>query len=117
MTDIVYPLDNIIKRSNNPKDILLIYLPDKTAIKVQDKLFYDSDSVDLFLNQNIWCIDKYTGRISYNGKIFKINDNWLSLRCNNKNIFIDTNEYYIFIGYTKSKKNDYQYFQALLNML
>lgn len=113
----IYPLDNLVKNSNNPKDILLTYLPDKTVIKIHNKLYYDPDAVDLFLNQKIWCVDKLSGKISYNGKIFKINNDWLSVRCNNKNIYIDTNEYYIFIGYTKSKKNDYEYFQTLLNML
>lgn len=113
----IYPLENLIKKSNNPRDILLTYLPDTTSSIVQDKLYYDPDSFDLFLNQKIWCIDKTTGLITYSGKIFKIDNNWISLKCNKKNIYIDTKDYYIFIGYTKSKKNDYQYFQALFNML
>ena len=113
----MYPLDNLMVNSNNPKDVLLRYLPDKTISKIHNKLYYDPDAVDLFLNQKVWCVDKYTGKISYNGKIFRINNNWISLQCSNKNIYIDVDEYYIFIGYTKSKKNDYQYFQTLLNML
>lgn len=115
--NIIYPLENLVKKSKNPIDILLTFLPDETILIVQDKLYYNLDSVDLFLNQKIWCIDKMTGLISYKGKIFKINDNWISLKCNKKNIYIDKNDYYIFIGYTKSKKNDYQYFQTLFNML
>tara|TARA_B110000977_G_C10996571_1_gene462130 strand:- start:420 stop:761 length:342 start_codon:yes stop_codon:yes gene_type:complete len=111
------PLDNLMKKSYNPKDILLTYLPDQTLLTIQDKLYYDSEAVDLFLNQKIWCIDKSTGKIVYSGKIFKINNNWISLKCSNKNLYIDTDDYYIFIGHRKTKKNDYQYFQALLDML
>ena len=117
MNDMVYPLDNLMKNSEDPKTTLLTYLPDKTVLKIQGKLYYDCEAVDLFLNQKIWCVDKYTGNISYTGKIFKINKNMISLKCGNKNIYIDENDYYIFIGYIKSKKNDHQYFQALLNML
>ena len=85
----MYPLDNLVVNSNNPKDVLLRYLPDKTVSKIHNKLYYDPDAVDLFLNQKVWCVDKYTGKISYNGKIFRINNNWISLQCSNKNIYIE----------------------------
>lgn len=117
MEDIVFPLENLVNNSKNPRDILLTYLPNKTIMKIHDKLYYDEESVDLFLNQKIWCVDKYTGNISYIGKIFKIKGNSISLKVGSKNIYIDTKDYYIFIGYSKSKKNNYQYFEALLKML
>lgn len=111
------PLDSILSNSNNPTDVLLRYLPDKTYEIIKKKIYYDPYNSDLFLNQKIFCIDKSNGKIASNGTIIKINDNLISIKCNNKHLHINTDDFYIFISQKKSKKNDYEYFQALLNML
>ena len=113
----MYPLDFIINESNNPSDILLRYLPDKTYEIIKNKIYYDPYNSDLFLNQKICCIDKSNGKIAHRGNIIKIKDNFISIRCSNKCLHINTEDFYIFISQNKSKKNDYEYFQALLNML
>lgn len=110
------PLETLIKKSNNPESILLRYLPDNTVSQIYNKTYYDPDSLDLFLNQKIWCIDKTNGKISYIGKICKILHNSIYINCGNKYIHIYINHYYIFISNSKSKTNDYQYYKALLDM-
>ncbi len=99
------------------KDVLLFYL-DPDIIKIIDDLDYLDDENDLFLNDKIFIIDRSTLELDHAGIIQAIKDDIVSIKVKSKfSVHINMNNYHIFIKRKKTKKNDRDFYKALLNSL
>ena len=113
----IEPLKHILDIYDKKKDTLLYYLTDDVKDIVESFEFLD-DGHDLFINDNIYCIHKSTLDLDYVGRIMAIQKQRITIKYKYKwSIHLPKNEYYIFIKRRKSKKNDRDFYKALLNAL
>tara|TARA_B100000035_G_C20955038_1_gene533791 strand:- start:213 stop:554 length:342 start_codon:yes stop_codon:yes gene_type:complete len=99
------------------KDVLLFYL-DPDIRKIIDDLDYLDDENDLFLNDKIFIIDRSTLELDHSGIIQAIKGDIVSIKVKSKfSVHINMNNYHIFIKRKKTKKNDRDFYKALLNSL
>ena len=114
MIDILKPILDIY---DTKKEVLLFYLEPKVKTEVEDFDYLD-DNHDLFLNDKIYCIHRGTLDIEYIGLIQAIKDNRISLKVKSQYcVHVNKDEYHIFIKRRKCKKNDREFYKALLNAL
>ena len=99
------------------KDVLLFYLDSKVKEQVEDFDYLDDDN-DLFLNDKVYCIKRSTLELDVVGFVQAIKEKKISLKVKSKyGVHINQDEYHIFIKRRKSKKNDREFYKALLNAL
>ena len=99
------------------KDVLLFYLASKIKDLVEDFDYLDDDN-ELFLNDKIFCINRATLELEHCGSIQAIKGDNVSMKVKSKyGIHINQQEYHIFIKRRKSKKNDREFYKALLGAL
>ena len=99
------------------KDVLLFYLDESIRTHVEELNYLDDDN-ELFLNDKIYCIKRSTLELDVVGIIQAIKQKKISLKIKSKyGIHINEDEYHIFIKRKKSKKNDREFYKALLNAL
>ena len=112
--DILKPILDIY---DTKKEVLLFYLDPFVKEQVEDFDYLD-DGNDLFLNDKIYCIKRSTLDIDVIGYIQAIKGKKISLKVKSKyGVHINQNEYHIFIKRRKTKKNDRDFYKALLNSL
>jgi len=112
--DILKPILDIY---DTKKEVLLFYLDPCVKEQVEDFDYLD-DGNDLFLNDKIYCIKRSTLDIDVIGYIQAIKGKKVSLKVKSKyGVHINQNEYHIFIKRRKTKKNDRDFYKALLNSL
>jgi len=113
----IEPLKHILDIYDKKKDTLLYYLTDDVKDIVEAFDFLD-DGHDLFINDNIYCIHKSTLDLDYVGRIMAIQKQKITIKYKYKySIHLPKNEYYILIKRKKTKKNDRDFYKALLNAL
>ena len=79
---------------------------------------YLDDNQDLFLNDKVYCIKRSTLELDVIGFVQVIKEQNISLKVKSRyGVHINQNEYHIFIKRRKSKKNDREFYKALLNAL
>jgi len=111
------PLRKILKLYDIKKPHLLYYLDDKVSDQVEDFDLLD-DGYELFLNDMIYCIHKSTLELEHKGRIIAIRKKMVSIKEKYKySVHLDKDKYYIFIKRRKCKKNDRDFYKALLNAL
>lgn len=99
------------------KDVLLFYLDSKVEQQVDDLLYLDDEN-DIFLNDKIFCINRSTLELEHIGIINTIKDNTCCIKVKSKySVHISLDEYHIFIKRRKSKKNDREFYKALLESI
>ena len=115
----IEPLETILKIYKDKPKVLVTYLDDETVSKLINKVYYNEETDDLFLNDNITFVKKNTGKIFHSGKIISIDDPEITIKTQSNYLTLNSNEYYIFIKQrkNKSKKNDRDFYKALLNNL
>ena len=112
--DILKPILDIY---DTKKEVLLFYLDTTVKEQVKDFDYLDDDN-DLFLNDKVYCIKRSTLDLDIIGVIQAIKGKNISLKV--KSLYgahINQNEYHIFIKRRKTKKNDRDFYKALLNAL
>ena len=112
--DILKPILDIY---DTKKEVLLFYLDTTVKEQVKDFDYLDDDN-DLFLNDKVYCIKRSTLDLDIIGVIQAIKGKNISLKV--KSLYgahINQNEYHIFIKHRKTKKNDRDFYKALLNAL
>lgn len=114
MIDILKPILDIY---DTKKDVLLFYLEPTIRTEVEDFDYLD-DKHDLFLNDKVYCIKRSTLELDVIGFVQVIKEQNISLKVKSRyGVHINKNEYHIFIKRRKSKKNDREFYKALLNAL
>jgi hypothetical protein len=114
MIDILKPILDIY---DSKKDILLFYLEPPVRSEVEG-LDYLDDGNDLFLNDKVYCIKRSTLELDVIGSIQAIQDKNISLKVKSRyGNHLNKDEYHIFIKRRKCKKNDRDFYKALLNAL
>ena len=114
MIDILKPILDIY---DTKKDVLLFYLEPTISSEVEDFDYLD-DNHDLFLNDKVYCIKRSTLDLDVIGFVQAIKEQKISLKVKSRyGVHINKNEYHIFIKRRKSKKNDREFYKALLNAL
>lgn len=99
------------------KDVLLFYLDDKTKSQVED-LEYLDDENDLFLNDKVFLINKSTLELEHCGVIQAIKENIVTIKIKSKySVHFNQTNYHVFIKRKKTKKNERDFYKALLNSL
>ena len=115
--DIMDILKPILDIYDTKKDVLLFYLDASIRSQVED-FDYEGDDFDLFLNDTIFCINKSTLDLEHNGKILAIKENKITMKVKYKySIHLNKDNYHIFIKRRRCKKNDREFYKALLNSL
>jgi hypothetical protein len=114
MMDILKPILDIY---DTKKDVLLFYLEPSVRTEVEDFDYLD-DNHDLFLNDKVYCLKRSTLELDVIGFVQAIKEKKISLKVKSKyGIHLNQDEYHIFIKRRKSKKNDREFYKALLNAL
>lgn len=115
----IEPLETILKIYKDKHKVFVNYLDEETISKLENKIYYDEETDDLFLNDNVTFVKKNTGKIFKSGKIISIDDPEITIKTPSNYLTLQSNEYYIFIKQrkNKSKKNDRDFYKALLNSL
>jgi hypothetical protein len=109
-------LENIIKISSNKKNTLLYFLKKDIQDKVKNYELLTSGNNNVYLLDTLICIRKDTLEIEYSRRISYIGENSIGLQKNNYSVYINPNEYYLFLKPAR-KKNNKKYFEELLKRL
>ena len=115
----IEPLKNILKIYKDKQKVLFAYLDSDTVSQLKDTLLYDDINNDIYLNDNLIFVSKNTGKIFKKGKTISIDENKITIKTQTNHLTLDSNQYYIFIKQrkNKSKKNNRDFYKALLNNL
>jgi len=113
----MYILKQILYIYDTKKEVLLFYVDACVKNQVENFNYLDDDN-ELFLNDKIYCIHRSTLELEHIGLIQAIKDKRISLKVKSKyGIHLNKDDYHIFIKRRKSKKNDRDFYKALLNAL
>jgi len=112
----IEPLHTIIDLTTDKKSTILFFLSNALKALLQD---YELEEDNFYLNDTIQCIKKNNLSNDIHGRIKSIDEysDKITLKKNNYNVTINTNEYYIFIKPVTSKNNDRQFYKSLLEKL
>ena len=104
----------------NEKEILetgLFYLDEKVRSQIEDFDYLDDEN-DLFLNDKVFLINKSTLELEHSGIIQAIKDNIVTIKVKSKySVHFNQTNYHVFIKRKKTKKNERDFYKALLNSL
>tara|TARA_B100000035_G_scaffold304318_1_gene303901 strand:+ start:100 stop:450 length:351 start_codon:yes stop_codon:yes gene_type:complete len=111
--DILQPILDIY---DIKKDVLLFYLSPEIRSTVEDFEYLD-DGHELFLNDKIYLISRATLQLVKSGTIHAIQNKYVTIKYKRYNNHLPISEYHIFIKRKRSKKNDRDFYKALLDSL
>uniref|UniRef100_A0A6C0CWU2 Uncharacterized protein n=1 Tax=viral metagenome TaxID=1070528 RepID=A0A6C0CWU2_9ZZZZ len=107
-------LETYLKLSKDKESSLKDFLDDNTLKQINKYKLVD----DIYLNDSVVLIKKNTLKIDHIGKVYRSNNNRISLRkSNGVNITVNMNHYYVFVKRVKNKNNDRIFYEMLLNHL
>ena len=109
------PLYNILSIYKNKEEVFAVYFSDETIKKINNRIYFDSNKSDIFLNDNITFIKKNTGKFYKSGKVIAIEDSKITIKTSINYITLDSNEYYLFIK--EKKRKDKDFYKALFNSI
>ena len=113
----IEPLKPILNLYKDKNKIFQKYLPTETVNKINNHIYFESENMDLYLDDNIIIVSKNTGLLFKKGKIISIDENKITIKYNNYNIIIDGDLYYIFIKNKINNNNNRKFYKELLNQL
>jgi len=113
------PLEPILKIYKDKNKVFEEYLDTGTLKKLIHKIYYEEEDNDIYLNDNITFVKKNTGRFYKSGKVIAIDESKITIKTSINYLTLDSKDYYIFIkqNKNKNKKNDRDFYKALLNSL
>ena len=112
--DILKPILDIY---DTKKEVLLFYLDSNIVSEIEELNYLDDGDNELFLNDKIYCIDRSTLTLDHIGVIHAIKDKKITIKVTGFCKHIKQSSYHIFIKRRRSKQNDREFYQALLNSL
>ena len=99
------------------KDVLLFYLDDKIKSDVEHLDYLDDDN-ELYLNDKVFLINRSTLELEHVGIIQAIKQSLVTIKIKSTYaVHFKMEEYHVFIKRKKTKKNDREFYKALLNAL
>ena len=99
------------------KDVLLIYLDSHVKQEVVYLDYLDDDN-ELFLNDKVFLINRSTLELEHCGLIQAIKNKTVTIKVKSRfSVHFKTDEYHVFIKRRKTKKNDREFYKALLESL
>ena len=113
----IEPLEAILKIYKDKNKVFMDYLGNETLNKLLNKVFFDKEEHDIYLNDNITFVKKNTGKIYKSGKVISIDNSKITIKTSNHYITLDSSYYYIFIKKKINKTNDRDFYKALLNSI
>ena len=112
--DILKPILDIY---DEKLSILLFYLQPEIQVQVCECQYLDDDN-ELFLNDKVFAIRRSDLQLDCIGCIHGIKPNRLTLRkTTGSMVHLQTEQYHILFKRKRSKQNDREFYQALLNSL
>lgn len=111
------PLESILKIYKNKNKVFSEYLDNETLKKLNNKVYFDKEEGDIYLNDNITFVKKNTGKIFKTGKVISIDNLKITIKTSDNYLTINPSNYYIFIKQKNNKTNDRDFYKALLNSL
>ena len=111
----INPLESILKIYKDKNKVFQDYLDTETLVKLSNKIYYEEEGNDIYLNDNITFLKKNTGKIYKSGKVISINNSRITIKTSNHYLTLDSSDYYIFIK--QKKNNDREFYKALFNSL
>tara|TARA_B100000674_G_C37081016_1_gene575907 strand:- start:149 stop:484 length:336 start_codon:yes stop_codon:yes gene_type:complete len=109
------PLRSLLEFSEDKHADLMKYLPSKTIHKLQNHEYRESE--DIYLNESVVCVSRETGLVGNYGKVVKVTDDTITVKQGYRNLYVPLKEIYLFKKLRKTKKNDRDFYEALLNIL
>jgi len=114
MIDILKPILDIY---DTKKEVLLFYLDADVTHQVGGFDYLDDDN-DLFLNDTVYCVNRSSLELDHVGSIQAIKGKKVVMKEKYKySVHLNKDDYHIFIKRRKCKKNDREFYKALLNAL
>lgn len=99
------------------KDVLLFYLDDKVKNQVEE-LDYMDDGNEIFLNDKVYIINRSTLELEHFGLIQAIKDSLVTIKVKSRfAVHFKLDEYHVFIKRRRNKKNEREFYKALLQAL
>ena len=114
---IVEPLESILRIYKDKNKVFQDYLDNETLKKLSNKIYFDKEESDIYLNDNITFVKKNTGKIFKMGKVISVDNSEITIKTSTNYMTIDSLKYYIFIKEKKNKTNNKDFYKALLNSL
>ena len=111
------PLKSILKIYKDKNKVFQDYFDNETLKKISNKIYYEQDENDIYLNDNITFVKKNTGKFYKSGKFISIDNSRITIKTSNHYLTLDYSDYYIFIKQKKNKTNDRDFYKALMNNL
>ena len=114
----IEPLKTILDLTENKQNSIIYFLKDNIKYKLNKYYLYEEKNKDIFVNQNIICVKRNDLSLDIKGKIISVKKNQIGINVNNIfNKFISFDKYYIFLKNSRSKADDRDFFEALLQNL
>ena len=111
----IEPLKNLLEWVDDKKETLLYYFPTHVKEKVIN-FKYEEDT--FYLGEYVCCVKKNTFEIDTCGKIIINQNERLGIKMNSvKTVYIDPNEYYIFVRCKKCINTQIEFLKNLLDQL
>ena len=110
----IEPLRSLLSFSKNKKEILLFFLSDDIKNKI---ITCNYEENDFFINDYLYCIKRNTLELEYYGRIFCIERRTRKIgikKSTYKNIYLDPNEYYLFVKNSNQLQNQREFLKQLL---
>ena len=111
------PLESILKIYKDKNKVFQDYLDNETLEKLSNKIYYEEEENDIYLNDNITFVKKNTGKVFKSGKVIAVDGDLITVKTNVNYITLLSKEYYLFVKVKKNKSNDRDFYKALLNSL
>ena len=111
----IEPLKTILSITNDKKDTLLHFL-DKDIRKKVIELELEED--EIFINDRVFCIKKNDLSLDVVGRVISIDGSNIAVRKSKTcTLYINTNNYYIFVKYSKKLTDQRDFFEKLIKTL
>tara|TARA_B100001094_G_C18181052_1_gene800922 strand:- start:1186 stop:1527 length:342 start_codon:yes stop_codon:yes gene_type:complete len=111
----IEPLKSILDFSTNKKETLLYYFPTDVKKRV---INMDYESKNFYRGEYLCCVKRNTFEIDTCGKLIINEKGRLGIKMTSvKNVYINPNDYYIFVRHKKSVNLERDFLKGLLKNL
>ena len=110
----IEPLKTILSISKDKKETLFYFLSNE----IKQKLYNcNYEEKDFFINDYLYCIKRNTLELEFSGRIFCVekNDHKIGIKKSTyMNIYLNPNQYYLFVKNSNKIKNQREFLKQLL---
>jgi len=111
----IEPLKTILSVTDDKKDTLLHFLEKDVRKKVID---LELEENDIFMNDRVFCIKKNDLRLDIVGRVVSVDGTKIAVKKTPScTVYINTENYYIFVRYSKKLSNQRDFLEQLMQTL